>query len=1144
MFVLPSQRPQLSYWKLYLARYSLLLFLTFLVLVGISAAQSEKATPTLELGKPIECELAGGQSHSYRIVLTSGQYLHVIVDQRGIDVVVTLFDPAGKQVIEVDSPNGTQGPEPVFAIAESSGTYRLDVRSFEKDVTAGRYEARIEELRTAVEQDKSRVAGERAFMQAELLRAQGTGASLQGAINKYEEALPPFQAIGNRSRVASILHTIGFIHYTLGHKQKALDSYEKALLIFRAAEDPDDEAATLHDIGIVYYSANEQQKALDYFTQALRLVRVVGNHSGEAITLHHIGLVYYALGEYQKAIDYYQQALTLRRSIKDSKGEAEMLNSIGVVHLILGEIDLALEYYTQALSLRRATKDIKGEAETLSDIGLVYHTKGEWQRAFDYYIQALPLRRATGDRDGEAATLNDIGGIYDDLGEKLKGIDYYEQSLDLYRAVKNHDGEAKVLNNIGGCYNDLGEYQKALSYFTQALPLYLAGNFIDRSMTLNNIGLAYYALGEPQKALDYYAQALALTRDDEDRGHVARTFTNIGKAYYSLGEYQKALDYFTQALPVSHSVGDRDAEAKELDNLMQAYRALNNCRLAIFYGKQAVNVYQQLRSNVKGLDKSVQKTYLRTVERTYRDLAELLIIQGRFAEAQQVLGAFKDQQYFDFDQAQIKTPIPLTRTLRETEFENRYEKISDTLGAIGEQVFELKRKFNIHQPTEEEARQLKHFEAQLKSASDAFSALAKQVEDAFSKPIDEKDRVVEIPSIIEMESVLQQLDQATGQRIVVVYTLVGQEQFHALVVTADGITSVTKPIKSDELNNKARQLWALLQSADYDPTGLSNELYKAIFKPVEDILPKNTHTIIWSLDGNLRYLPMAALYDGKHYLVERFNHVVFTRADRERLTRPVSHAWTGYGFSASEAHKVESYGSIIEFGRLEFGNDEMQIFRTKSFPTGLINGDVFAEAQFNRASLLAALKQRRPLVHISSHFRFQPGDEAGSFLLLGDGNIMTLAEMKDWTSLFQGVELLTLSACDTAAQRPDATGREIDAFAELAQRLGAASVLASLWSVRDRSTALLMKGFYRNREGGKQTKAEALRNAQLDLLYGNIQKAPAYANQGNEAVRHAGSPEEAIVIEKKYLIPFKIDQNKPFAHPYYWSPFVLFGNWR
>jgi hypothetical protein len=90
-------------------------------------------------------------------------------------VVVTLFRPDGEKLKEVDSPNGTQGPEPVSFIVEASGNYRLEVRALEKDAPAGRYEVRIEELRAATTQDRSRVAAEQAFTQAEALRVQGTG---------------------------------------------------------------------------------------------------------------------------------------------------------------------------------------------------------------------------------------------------------------------------------------------------------------------------------------------------------------------------------------------------------------------------------------------------------------------------------------------------------------------------------------------------------------------------------------------------------------------------------------------------------------------------------------------------------------------------------------------------------------------------------------------------------------------------------------------------------------------------------------------------------------------------------------------------------------------------------------------------------
>jgi len=71
--------------------------------------------------------------------------------------------------------------------------------------------------------------------------------------------------------------------------------------------------------------------------------------------------------------------------------------------------------------------------------------------------------------------------------------------------------------------------------------------------------------------------------------------------------------------------------------------------------------------------------------------------------------------------------------------------------------------------------------------------------------------------------------------------------------------------------------------------------------PLRKNCRKALRRFLWSLDGNLRYIPMAALYDGKEYLVERFNHVVFTRVDKDRLTQPVDSKWTGYGFATTEA---------------------------------------------------------------------------------------------------------------------------------------------------------------------------------------------------------------------------------------------------
>src|SRR5438552_2861108 len=122
-----------------------------------SFSSAQNATPDmrqLEQGKPIERELAGGEVHAYSIQLKSGQFLSVIVDQRGIDVAVALLGPDGKQIEAIDSPNGTTGPEPVSVLAKVSGLYRIEVRSPDKRAHVGRYEVRIEVLHDATPEDK------------------------------------------------------------------------------------------------------------------------------------------------------------------------------------------------------------------------------------------------------------------------------------------------------------------------------------------------------------------------------------------------------------------------------------------------------------------------------------------------------------------------------------------------------------------------------------------------------------------------------------------------------------------------------------------------------------------------------------------------------------------------------------------------------------------------------------------------------------------------------------------------------------------------------------------------------------------------------------------------------------------------------
>lgn len=175
---------------------------------------------------------------------------------------------------------------------------------------------------------------------------------------------------------------------------------------------------------------------------------------------------------------------------------------------------------------------------------------------------------------------------------------------------------------------------------------------------------------------------------------------------------------------------------------------------------------------------------------------------------------------------------------------------------------------------------------------------------------------------------------------------------------------------------------------------------------------------------------------------------------------------------------------------------------------GLFNGRRLLDKDFSRTNFGDALQRTNQLVHLATHFVFRPGKDTDSFLLLGDGDKLNLADLQKSESFdLNGVELLTLSACETAVGTTDANGVEIESFGIIAQRRGAKTVLASLWSIADNSTPQLMTEFYRQYQNGQGviSKAEALRRAQMTLLKKN-----------------------------------RVGRN--YQHPAFWGAFIVVGN--
>jgi CHAT domain-containing protein len=497
----------------------------------------QDAAYTLVVGQPVVRELKGGEQHTYQVSLSAGQYARIIVEQKGIDVVVALFGADGKSLLEVDNNlSGTRGMEVVSLVADVRGTYVFKVRSLQKDASTGRYEVRIEDQRTATDADRTRIAAERSYF---------AGAQLQG-------------------------------ERTAESRRKAIERYGEALRLMRAAGDQRGEAMTLTNIGTVYNLLAEQQKALEYLDQALTVWRAIGDRHLEAITLLINARVNYALGEPQKSLESCLLALPVMRTVGDQSGEAGTFTMIGTVYRLLGEPQQALDHFAQGLPLWRAVGDRRNEATVLNNMGTVYNLLGEPQKAFHYFQQVLPLARAIGDRRVEATTLGNIGNVYNLLDDPEKALANLDQALALAREIGDRRIEAGVLTHIGTAYS-ARDHRKAVEHLQRALELrVVVSDRQGEALTLNQLGRTFNLSGEPEKALEYYGKALPIWRAVGDRNGEVAALYGMARAESHRDDLQRASQLTEAALNIINTlrtkVASRDLRASYFASVQDLYK--------------------------------------------------------------------------------------------------------------------------------------------------------------------------------------------------------------------------------------------------------------------------------------------------------------------------------------------------------------------------------------------------------------------------------------------------------------------------------------------------------------------------------------------------------------------------------------------
>ena len=954
------------------------------------------------------------------------------------------------------------------------------------------------------------------------------------AANLHQRSLELSIQIGVASNEAVSRNNLGIVYERMGEYQKAIKLYQQALVISKQIRDLNIESNSLNNLGSASISLGKYQDAIKYSQESLAIKKQINDREGEANALASIGNSYLFMSNYQNAIDYYQQALVIFKQIGNRHNEAKTIGNLGIVYNSRGNPKKAIDYFQASLIVFRNIGDLNGEGNRLINLGDAYLSLGEYQQAILSYQQALSIFKQVGDRNGVGILFNNLGIVYKSLGQLQEAINYFQKSLAITRQTGDRNSEGSTLANLGLIHNSLRQPLKAIDFSNQSLAVFKqTGDRNGESNSLGNLGNSYNILGRLEEAVEFYQQSLAIKKQTGDRNGEARSLNDLGNVYFGIKRYQTAINFYQQSLAIKKQTGDRNGEGSSLNNLAVTFENLNQPALAIIFYKQAVNTYETIRKDIRGLPKDLQASYKETVAGSYRQLADLLLQQNRVLEAQRVLDLLKIQELDEFlrgVRGNTNTQRGIENLPPEHQINQGYQKLIDQAVAIGKELTELRRIKPKERTITQDQRiaQLDQQETELVKAftkfieSDEVKALLKKLEEiAFNQ----QDLLGRLSEFNALQDNLRNLQQDA----VLLYPLILENRLELVLVTPySPPIRRTVNVTSKELNQTIVDFRSALENPRIDATKPAQKLYDWLIKPIEkDLDTANAKTIIYAPDGQLRYIPLAALHDGKQWLVERYRVNNITAASLTDLNskpqRELS-VLAGAYTTSGKKHNFAVGDEQFNFAGLPYAEMEVSKLAETISETTQLRDEGFS---------FKAIKPKMDdyaIVHFATHAAFLKGQPEKSFILFGNGDRISLTDIKEGAfGSLKKVDLFVLSACETGVGGNFGTGAEILGFGYLMQTTGARAAIASLWKVNDSGTQALMNTFYATLANNTITKAEALRQAQIALITGDYKTV-------------AGIRGQMVAIEQRIRqgLPNNVANN--LSHPYYWASFILIGN--
>lgn len=322
-----------------------------------------------------------------------------------------------------------------------------------------------------------------------------------------------------------------------------------------------------------------------------------------AASFSNIGMTYYEKGDYGQAIEYGMKGLNIRLELlgEENLEVAKSFVNLGNIYEETGDFERSLDFEMKACRIRSA---ILGEmhpevAATLINIGNIYFDKGDYYMAGETYKRGLNILGESQNNNHPDAALfnNNLGNVYWAKSEYDLALEYYLIALDLKKEIygENNPALSSTLFNIGQVYSDKGVYDKALEYTLRSMKIDMAvtGEMTyDVLMSYNSIGSIYFYKKQYDSALLYQNRALEIGLDifGEKHPDIARTWLNLGEVYFDKGDYQKAHEYFIRCINMFRELlGEKHSYmAFSYHTLGQSYEMQNDYPMALKYYHLAI----------------------------------------------------------------------------------------------------------------------------------------------------------------------------------------------------------------------------------------------------------------------------------------------------------------------------------------------------------------------------------------------------------------------------------------------------------------------------------------------------------------------------------------------------------------------------